>query len=118
MSDLNLADPLLTLEEAVEATAEAVSLSTSAGNSEATEYAAEVAWGLIYGQLRGRLPFPVPYDLTAVAVSVAVPWTEYLGNSQSVRIQGSEVVGGMQPQFAGFTLSELVCLWRYRVRTA
>ncbi len=97
---------------------EAVSLSTGASDSGGIQYGCEVAWGLIYGQLRGRIPYPVPFDLVAVAVSVAVRWSQYLANSETVRIQGSEVVGGMQPQFVGFTLSELVCLWRYRVRTA
>lgn len=39
-----------------------------------------------------------------------------LSNSETLRIQASEVVGG--PQVTGFTLTELVCLWRYRMRTA
>ncbi len=115
---LALAGPWDTLEEAVEATVQAVSLSTGASDSGGLQYGCEVAWGLIYGQLRGRIPYPVPFDLVAVAVSVAVRWSQYLANSETVRVQGSEVLGGSQPQFTGFTLSELVVLWRYRVRTA
>ena len=38
--------------------------------------------------------------------------------SDAVQINGSEVTALAQPQFTGFTLSELVVLWRYRVRTA
>ncbi len=84
----------------------------------ASQYASEVAWGLIYGQLRGRIPYPVPLDLMSVAVSVAIRWTNYLANPEQVRISGESVQAFMSPQFTGFLLSELVVLWRYRIRTA
>ncbi len=115
---LNLAGPLDTLEEAVEAVVQAVDASTSSSGSISSNYGAEVAWGLIYGQLRGRIPYPIPYDLMAVAVSVAVRWTNYLGSSETLKISGDSITGFQPPQFTGFTLTELICLWRYRIRTA
>jgi hypothetical protein len=115
---LNLAAPILTLEQAVEAVVQAVDLSTAGSGSTADQYGAEVAWGLIHGQLRGRIPYPVPYDLMAVAVSVAIRWTTYLGNSEQLKIAGDAITGFQPPIFTGFTLTELIVLWRCRIRTA
>jgi len=115
---LNLAGPILTLEQAVEAVVQAMELSTAGSGSTADQYGAEVAWGLIHGQLRGRIPYPVPYDLMAVAVSVAIRWTTYLGNSEQIKIAGDAIAGFQPPIFTGFTLTELIVLWRYRIRTA
>jgi hypothetical protein len=116
--------PLTSLEAAVDATSEAVGRLTSSDVNQSdsvpdasTEYAAEVAWSLIYGQLRGRVPYPVPFDLLGVAVSLALRWNNYVGSVEQVKISGDQVTGFQPPQFTGFLLSELIVLWRYRVRT-
>jgi hypothetical protein len=119
-------EPLTDLPSAVQATALAVGRAvTSEYNDEqempdvSTEYAAEIAWSLIYGQLRSRAPFPVPYDLLGVAVAVGIRWHHYVGNAETVQVTSDQIVGfGGRPQFTGFLLSELIVLWRYRVRTA
>jgi hypothetical protein len=86
-----LADPLLTLEAAVSASALDIDAATSGTGNVSTsgEYAAAVSWGLISGQLRGRIPYPVPFDLQAVALSVGVRWATVLESSGTASIQGA-----------------------------
>ncbi len=121
MTVLHFAGPMMTLERAVAVTADAVEQATTqtmGPNTMRYQYASEVSWGLIIGQLRGRLPFPIPYELMAVAVTVAVRWYNVLADGTTLQVQGSDVLGTKETTFTGFTLSELVCLWRYRIRTA
>lgn len=110
--------PINTYETAVGETRSAIDSCTTTITAEASAIGAEVAWGMIYGQLRGKIPYPIPTDLMAVSVAFGIRWGEYVGNSQTVQIQGADVVGFAGPQFVGFTISELIVLWRYRIRTA
>lgn len=92
--------------------------SSLSGGQGAYEAASETVWGFIYGQLRGLIPFPVPFDLAAVAVSATIRMASTLADSGTVNVQADSVIDSRPIAFQGWTLSELVCLWRYRVRTA
>ena len=111
-----------TIDDAVAETARAMQLSTTNSlgdfSNEAYSYAAATAWGLIWGQCRGRIPGPVPFDLAAVALSVGLRILDTLEDSGTVHVQGAEIMDTRASRFQGLNLSELACLWRYRVRTA
>lgn len=62
-------------------------------------------------------PYPVPFDLLAVGIAVALRWTSVMESSDTVAIQDTELGGAHYPAFAGFNVSELACLWCYRIRT-
>lgn len=113
--------PVVSLADAVEFTADVlVDVLDLEESSPVPAHAASMVWGLIVGQLRGRVPLPVPYDLLMVGASASIRWTEYLNRYRMVPMDPGT---GMVQQsgdihFQGFTISELVCLWRYRIRTA
>jgi len=113
--------PVVSLADAVGFTADVLTdVLDVQETSPVASHAAAVVWGLVSGQLRGRVPLPVPYDLLMAGVSASIRWTEYLNRYRMTPMDPG--TGAVQQssdlQFTGFTLSELIVLWRYRVRTA
>ncbi len=113
--------PLLTLADAIEQVADTLtSVLDLDETSPVPAHAATVVWGLILGQLRGRIPLPIPFDLLMVATSASIRWVNFLLRFRMTPINpGSGAVSDTSDvHFQGFTISELMTLWRYRIRTA
>jgi hypothetical protein len=83
-----------------------------------TIHAVLQVYGLLWGQLRGQVPDVLPRDLRAVLVGAATRYNLMLGKARGIRPVGDDEALSGLPDFGGFTLPELLVIWRYRRRLA
>lgn len=113
--------PMLSLADAVEWCSDVLtSVLDLSESSPVPAHASVIVWGLMSGQLRGRVPLLIPQDLLMVSASASIRWTNYLLRFRMTPMDpATGAIGSVTDTFfQGFTVSELVVLWRYRVRTA
>jgi len=113
--------PMVSLPDAVEWTSDVLTSVLDLDEaSPVPGHASAIVWGLMSGQLRGRVPTPIPQDLLMVSASASIRWTNYLLRFRMTPLDPGR--GAVQQStdihFQGFTISELVVMWRYRIRTA